>query len=93
MVGEDSDGEMAVEMALRIRPDVIIMDVDMPRVSGIDATRRIINEFPAVRVVALSMHRDAETANEMYEAGAEILLDKAGPSERLLSVLRNSAPV
>ena len=91
VVGEASDGEMAVEMARLIRPDVIIMDVDMPQVSGMDATRRIIEEFPAVRVIALSMHSDAETANAMYEAGADVYLDKGGPSETLLSVLRNSA--
>jgi DNA-binding NarL/FixJ family response regulator len=93
VVGEASDGEMAVEMALRIRPDVIIMDVDMPRLSGIEATRRIVRELPAVRVIGLSMHSEPETATAMYESGADIYLDKAGPFETLLSVLRNSAPV
>ena len=59
---------------------------------GIEATRRIVNELPAIRVVGLSMHREPETATAMREAGAEVYLDKASPFETLLNVIRSPAP-
>jgi len=93
VVGEASDGEMAVEMALRMRPDLVIMDVDMPRLNGIEATSRIVKQLCGVRVVAMSMHSDPDAATAMREAGAEIYLDKAGPFEALLNVIRRSTPV
>jgi signal transduction histidine kinase len=93
VIGEAADGEAAVEMALHMRPDVVIMDVDMPRLNGIEATRRIVKDLSGVSVVALSMHNEPEMATAMYEAGAGVYLDKAGPFEALLNVIRELAPV
>ena len=60
VVGEAGDGEEAVRMAEQLQPDVVLMDVTMPDVSGIEATRRIRDRFPSIRVVVLTMHGDPE---------------------------------
>ncbi len=77
-------------MAERLRPDVILMDVSMPRLDGIEATRRIKAQQPAIRVIGLSMFDDEETASKMRDAGAEDYLSKAGPGEHLLEVVRRT---
>jgi len=88
MVGEASDGQMAVNMAQQIKPNVVIMDVDMPRLNGIEATRQIVAKLPGVRVISLSMYYDAEISAAMKEAGAAALLDKNGPFETLINAIR-----
>jgi DNA-binding NarL/FixJ family response regulator len=88
LVGEASDGRQAVEVALRTRPDVILMDVTMPRVDGIEATRQITAALPQARVIGLSMHEEEDMAAAMYEAGASAYLSKGGPSESLLATIR-----
>ena len=81
------DGLMAVEMARRYVPDLIIMDVNMPGLNGIDATRRILQEFPQVKVIALSMHSDRYFVTEMYKAGVSGYLLKDEAFDELLSVI------
>jgi PAS domain S-box-containing protein len=88
LVGEAADGRAAVELALRVKPDVILMDVTMPRMDGIEATRRITAALPEVRVIGLSMHEQEDMAAAMYEAGASAYLSKGGPSESLLATIR-----
>ena len=87
VVGEASDGVEAVEMAARLRPDVIVMDISMPRLNGIEATRRITAAQPRVRVIGLSMYEEPERAAAMREAGAVAYLHKAGPSEDLIAAI------
>lgn len=91
VVGEASDGAMAVEMAAAMRPDVVVMDITMPRLSGIEATRRITRELPGVRVIGLSMHSEADMAAALREAGAVGYLTKGGPSEALIEAIRSAA--
>jgi DNA-binding NarL/FixJ family response regulator len=91
VVGEAADGEEAVAMALRSRPDVVLMDVTMPRLDGLGATRRIAAEMPGVRIIGLSMHEERDLAQAMRQAGATDYLTKNGSSEDLLAAIRRHA--
>jgi CheY-like chemotaxis protein len=88
VVGEADDGRQAVDLVKELRPDIIVMDVSMPVMNGVDATRVIKREFPGVRVVALSMFDQEDMVQSMLEAGAEAYLCKSGPSEELIRTIR-----
>ncbi len=88
VVGEAADGAEAVEMACRLRPDVVIMDVSMPKVNGIEATARIAAGVPGARVIGLSMYERADREEAMRAAGAVAYLRKDGPSENLIAAIR-----
>lgn len=70
------NGRKAVKLALKHRPDVVIMDITMPDLNGIDATSQIISELPDVKVIGLSMHSDQRFITGMFKAGAKGYLDK-----------------
>ena len=89
VVGQAENGRMAVEMALRLQPDAIVMDVTMPIMDGIDATRSIVRESPNVRIIGLSMHEERDMADAMIKAGATAYMTKGGPPEALLAALRS----
>jgi CheY-like chemotaxis protein len=76
MIGEAENGAEALELARHTRPDVIIMDISMPEMDGIEATRRIKTDLPNVRVIGLSMHDDEQLIGAMQQAGAEVVLRK-----------------
>ena len=87
MVGEASNGREAVEQARRLRPEVIVMDISMPEMNGIDATRIIKSEMPQIRVIGLSMHVDQNISKAMYEAGADAFISKTvGPAGLLEAI-------
>jgi CheY-like chemotaxis protein len=88
IVGEAANGREAVELANKLRPDVVVMDVSMPVMSGDEATRRIKKELPRTRVVALSMHEQGEMVETMRRAGAERYVLKTAPSEELIAAIR-----
>ena len=71
VVGEASDGREAVQMALDKEPDVIVMDVAMPHLGGMEAIRQISKRLPAVKVLVLSMYSDESYVVQMLEAGAK----------------------
>ena len=73
VVGEASDGREALEKVKHLRPSLVLMDVSMPVMDGIEATRHIRTEWPEVRVIGLSMYEDEHIAQKMYDAGAEAL--------------------
>jgi len=75
----------------RFRPDVVVMDVSMPRMDGAEATRIIPGRFPEVRVIGLSMHNDPELDRAMREAGATAYLTKGGPASELIEAIRGLA--
>ncbi len=70
VVGEAEDGKTAIELMKRLCPDVVIMDVTMPNLNGVDATRFITRQYPGTKVIALSMHADKAIVREMFKAGA-----------------------
>jgi DNA-binding NarL/FixJ family response regulator len=88
VVGEASDGKEALLLTRELRPHVIIMDVGMQEMNGIEATRAIHAEWPAVQVIGLSMYDEAEKGARMRGAGAVNYLSKLGPSEALLAAIR-----
>jgi signal transduction histidine kinase/CheY-like chemotaxis protein/sensor domain CHASE-containing protein len=90
LVGEASDGIMALEMVRESQPDVVVMDVTMPRMNGIEATRHITSEFPGIRVIGLSMHEKDDMEAAMHEAGAETYLSKDGASTALVEAIRGA---
>jgi len=79
VVGEAADGRQAVDMAEELRPDVVVMDIAMPWLNGIDATGQIVKQQPAVGVIMLSMHSDEEYLVRTLTAGAKgyLLKDSA----------------
>ena len=88
VVGEAADGLQAVELAGSLQPDVIVMDVRMPKLNGIEATRAIVASMPHVRVIGLSMHEEADMATSMKGVGAAAYLTKGGPPEALMAAIR-----
>jgi len=87
VIGEAEDGRSTVEMARELSPDVVIMDIAMPDMNGIEATRRITGEKPGVKVVALSMHSDKRFVSEMLKAGASAYLLKHSAFEELVTAI------
>ncbi|MGH7181587.1 MAG: response regulator [Nitrospiraceae bacterium] len=82
VIGEASDGHEAVDVIARHQPDVVIMDIGMPGLNGVDSTRRIVKQCPGTRVVILSMHANEEYVGRALEAGAMgYLLKGAEPAE------------
>ena len=87
VVAEAANGREAVEMAEKARPDVVVMDVSMPELNGIEATRRIMEANDRTRILALSMHRDSVYVREILRAGAVgYLLKDAVENEFLIAV-------
>jgi len=88
VVGEASNGEEAVHLAREIIPDVILMDVNMPKMNGLEATRIIHSEFPHIRIIGLSMYDADEHATAMFHAGASAYRSKSENTELLLATIR-----
>lgn len=88
VVAEAEDGRSAVRLAAELSPDIIVMDISMPGLNGIDATRRIAAENPGIKVIALSMHADRNFVVEMFKAGAAGYLLKDCAFEELILAIR-----
>jgi two-component system, NarL family, response regulator NreC len=88
LLGEAKDGRAAVEMVKELNPDVIIMDVCMPEMNGIVATSLILNEFPKIKVIALSMLCDKQYVLKMLRAGASAYLLKDCAFKELTQAIR-----
>ena len=88
ITGEAANGREAVEQAEKLQPDIVIMDVTMPELNGIEATRRITAAAPRSRVLALSMHKDAVYVREILRAGARGYLLKDSADADLIAAVR-----
>jgi len=88
IVGEAGNGREALELAETLKPDIVVMDVAMPELNGIEATRRMASNTPHARVVALSMHKDSVYVREILRAGARGYLLKDSVAADLVSAVR-----
>ena len=88
IVGEAANGREALELAAKLKPDVVVMDVAMPELNGIEATRRMAENAPHARVLALSMHKDSVYVREILRAGARGYLLKDSVAADLVSAVR-----
>ncbi len=87
VVGEADDGQMAIEQVQRIRPDLVVMDINMPNLDGIEATRQILSEAPETKVVALSVHSGKQFVRDMIQAGASgYILKESIPEEMVAGI-------
>lgn len=87
VVGEAANGVEAIVQAMALQPDVIVMDVSMPQMNGIEATREIHGAMPHIQIVGLSTHNDENSERSMLEAGAEAYFTKNEGADRLLNYL------
>jgi len=92
LVGEASDGEEGVRLAQQLKPDVILMDIDMPGTNGLQATRRIKHSFAGATVLLLSAWDSAAYRQGAADCGADDYLLKTMPISEFLSVLRSVRP-
>ena len=88
IVGEAGNGREAVELAENLKPDIVVMDVAMPELNGIEATRRLAETVPHARVLALSMHKDSVYVRETLRAGARGYLLKDSGANDLVAAVR-----
>lgn len=91
VIGEASTGREAVEKVDELQPDVVVMDVAMPELNGIEATRRIMQANPRTRILALSMHKDAVYVREILRAGARGYLLKDAIDSDLVKAVEHVA--
>lgn len=91
VAGEATNGREALELCNALKPDVVVMDVTMPELNGIEATRRIMELHPRTRILALSMHKDAVYVREILRAGASGYLLKDAINTDLLAAVRSVA--
>ncbi|GBD96237.1 MAG TPA: response regulator transcription factor [Nitrospirae bacterium] len=88
VVGEAADGRTAIRLVQELSPDVVIMDISMPDLNGIDATRRINSDYPDVKIIALSMHYEKQFVSEIFKAGASGYLIKDSAFDELEHAIR-----
>jgi DNA-binding NarL/FixJ family response regulator len=91
VVAEADSGEAALDLVASLHPDVVLMDIELPHMNGISATRAIRAIHPPVAVIILSIHDDALTRARAAEAGAAAFVAKSMPAETLLSTIRRVA--
>jgi DNA-binding NarL/FixJ family response regulator len=90
VVGGAADGEEAVRMVAELCPSVVIMDINMPRMNGIEATKRIRAQYPTVAVIGLSVNAQEATKEAMKRAGAATLLPKVAVVEQLYLAIQDA---
>jgi DNA-binding NarL/FixJ family response regulator len=88
VIGEASDGRSAVRLATELQPDLVLMDVAMPDLNGVDATRQILADNPHIKMLPLSMHTDSRYITQMLELGAGGFLQKDCASEEVVDAIR-----
>ena len=92
VVGEAHNGRQAIQMARELRPDVIVMDLNMPVMDGIKATGHIVTENPEAKILILSLHCDSSSVEAAMQAGAKAYLAKGGSNRELIDTICALAP-
>jgi DNA-binding NarL/FixJ family response regulator len=87
--GEATTGREAVELASRLRPDVVVMDLSLPELNGLEATRQIMKQSPATEVLVLTMHHSEELARDVLHAGARGYLLKSDADQNLIAAVES----
>jgi CheY-like chemotaxis protein len=93
IAGEASNGAQAINLARSLRPDVVVMDLSMPVLNGVEATMEIRRDMPGVKVIGLSMHEEGELSSAIRQAGAVAYVTKGGPPEALVAAIRKAASI
>lgn len=88
VVGEATDGEQAIRQSLRVGPDVVLMDITLPGLGGLEATRQIKRQNPKIRILALTVHEEEEYLHKMLCAGADGYVPKKAADIELLQAIR-----
>jgi two-component system, NarL family, response regulator LiaR len=88
VVGEADDGQQAIDLTRRLQPDIVVMDIRMPVLSGVEATRYIRENMPTVQVLVLTAHDDDEYVFSLLRAGASAYLLKSAPMDELVKAIR-----
>ncbi len=88
VIGQAKDGRIAVQLAHELKPDIIIMDIEMPGLNGIDATRQIVQELPNIKVIAFSAHLENRYVREMFKAGALGYVSKCSDCQELIAAIK-----
>ena len=88
VVGEAEDGATAIKLARQTTPDVVLMDISMPGMNGVEATRLICAEHPDIKVIGLSMYDEKERGQEIMAAGAVGYVTKSDPADRVTKTIR-----
>jgi DNA-binding NarL/FixJ family response regulator len=88
IVGTVQDGQAAVDAAVRIRPDLLLLDIEMPRLNGIEAARVLQKEVQGARILMMSMYSDISTVEEAFRAGASGYMLKTGDLDELVRAIR-----
>ena len=91
LIASASDGLEALELAGELRPDIVLMDVTLPRMNGIIATGKIVSKFPDIKVIVLSMHSDRRFIAETLKAGARGYLLKDSSPQTVVEAIRSVA--
>jgi len=87
VVGEAGNGEEALQSVQMLSPSVVLMDINMPRLNGIEATRLIKKDMPHVQIIGISVQDDVDVADSMKKAGAYTLLSKTGDPQDLMDTI------
>lgn len=88
IVGEANDGEKALDIVRRIKPDVVLMDINMPKLNGIQATQAILDLYPSTIMLILSMHDDREYVSSAIESGARGYVLKSASAEEMFNAIK-----
>lgn len=89
VVGEADNGREMMSMVEKTAPDVVVMDINMPELNGIDATRQLCNRYPHIKVLGLSVHVKGRMVSEILHAGAVGYVPKISAAEELLAAIRS----